>query len=101
MSDTKKIDTFSFNPNYERPLDKVIIEADKMVFPPKDELKPVEERVPSIQIEQITHYNIVLGEDGKIYRVMPDGNRIEIVNEDIKKKVIEESKGKGGPERVE
>ena len=95
MSDTRKIDTFSFEPSENKPLEKVVGDADKNVFPPRDEY------IPAVNIVPVKH-KIVLDPDGKVYREMPDGKRIEITDEAIKKMVIERiNKSRGGTDRGE
>ena len=60
MSDTRKINTFSFEPSEERPLDIVIGSADKTTIPPKDEYTPAINIVPlrnkiTIVKKRLTH----------------------------------------------
>ncbi len=95
MSDTRKIDTFSFEPSESKPLDRVVSDANKNVFPPKDEY------IPAVNITPAKH-KIVVEQNGKIFREMPDGKRIEITDEATKKTIMERyNKSRGGTDRGE
>jgi len=96
MSDTRKIDTFSFEPSNEKPLDKVVSDSDKNVFPPKDDY------VPAVNITPQKH-RIVIESDGRMFREMPDGNRIEITDEATQKLIKDKlnNKSRGGTDRGE
>ncbi len=86
MSDTKKINTFSFKPSKDKPLDQVFDHAKKVIIPPK------EEYISSVYVTPLRN-KVVIEQSGEIYRDI-DGKKVKVEDEDVKKLIIEAIKNK-------